>query len=233
MLDNWQTFAKILADNGYMAILVDQRDHGKSPQTDEFNYPLLAEDLKNFMEDNFIFKSHILGHSMGGKTAIQFAHDFENMVDKLIVVDIGFKSYVGGHEEILTALNGINLDVVTSRNEVLEYLTDFNFEPSISLFLMKNLTRKKDGRYQWKMNLPLLTKNYDNILSEIILENEIDIETLFVRGADSHYITDEDWNLIFKKFPYSRLVTVPNAGHWVHAQQPKILFDEINNFLMN
>lgn len=230
MLDNWQTIAKKLADN-YMVYLVDLRDHGKSEHTKDFSYPLLARDIAEFLESEWIHEAYILGHSMGGKTALQFVKDYSDLVKKLIVVDIGIKTYKGGHEVILEALKSVPINSVESRKEVEQHLSKYISEVGIRLFLMKNLTRNKEGGYRWKMNLDLLIKNYQEILKGIILEEVVETPTLFIRGANSRYIQDEDIADISNHFSNMELVTIENAGHWVHAEQPNELLSAINSFL--
>ncbi|HAW03095.1 MAG TPA: alpha/beta hydrolase, partial [Saprospirales bacterium] len=140
MLDNWQTIAKNLSEE-YMVYVIDLRDHGKSEHTTDFNYPLLAQDIAEFLEAEWIHKSYIIGHSMGGKTALQLVKDYPELVEKLIVVDIGIKSYKGGHETILEALTSVPIDSVKTREDVDKHLFRYISEPGIRLFLMKNLTR--------------------------------------------------------------------------------------------
>ncbi len=230
MLDNWQTIAKKLADD-YMVYVVDLRDHGKSEHTDDFNYPLLAQDIAEFLESEWIHEAYILGHSMGGKTALQLVKDYPELVEKLIVVDIGIKSYEGGHEMILEALNTVPIEEVESRKDVEKHLSQYISEPGIRLFLMKNLTRNKEGGYRWKMNLKLLIKHYQEILAGIIFEDVVDTPTLFIRGGQSKYILDEDFDDLSSHFESIELATVLNAGHWVHAEQPNELLAAIRSFL--
>jgi len=229
MLDNWQTIAKKLAEN-YMVILVDQRDHGKSPHTEEFNYKLLAEDLKDFMEENWIHEAFIVGHSMGGKTAMQFAADYPDMVEKLVVVDIGPKKYQPGHELIFKALRSVPIDSVKSRNEVEEVISEFIDNAGVRLFLMKNLQRKKEGGFRWKMNLELLYHSYENILAEINFDGKVESETLFVYGAKSKYITDDEVESISSHFPNAQFEKI-DAGHWIHAEKPTELLKALESFL--
>ena len=233
MLDNWQTFAKKMADHGLMPILIDQRDHGKSPFTQAFNYHLLAQDLLHFMEDNWIHQAIILGHSMGGKTAMQFAGEYPEMVEKLIVVDIAPKAYHGGHQEIFKALMSIDLAQAQSRQEVQDHLVNsLDEDESTIQFLLKNLQRDKEaGGYRWKMNVDVLYDNYDSILDNIDLMHPYEGPSLFVRGGDSRYILDEDWDNIKLQFTNSSLHTIKGAGHWVHAQAPDALFDVVTEFI--
>ncbi len=233
MLDNWQTFGKKMADNDFLVYLIDQRDHGKSSFTEEFTYHLLANDLRTFMEENWLHNAIIVGHSMGGKTAMQFASEYPDMVDKLIVVDIAPKKYTGGHSEIFDALMSIDLDKADSRDEVSTHLYAKlpNEEESTIQFLLKNLQRNKEGGYRWKMNVANLNNHYLNILDIPMLHNNIEVETLFVRGEDSDYINDDDWANIQEIFTNVSLHTVKSAGHWVHAQQPDELFETFLSFI--
>ena len=232
MLDNWQTFGKRMAEEDFLVYLVDQRDHGKSPFTKEFSYPILANDLKEFMDQNWLYEAVILGHSMGGKTAMQFASEYPDMIDKLIIVDIAPKQYKGGHESIFNALRSIDLSKVESRKEVNDHLqSNLDEAESTIQFLLKNLKRNKEGGYQWKMNVENLYNHYDGILSNTLSNEEIDVETLFVRGGASEYIKDSDWESISKQFIHSELKTIEDSGHWVHAQKPDELFDVILSFI--
>ncbi len=229
-LDNWQTIAKQLAKN-YTVFIVDQRNHGKSPHDDAFDCEIMAEDLKEFMEAQWVYKAIIIGHSMGGKVAMQFALNYPDMVEQLVVVDIAPKAYEGGHQVIFDALNGVNLDTLTERKAIDEELKKLIPDNGVRLFLMKNLTRKKEGGYRWKMNLPIIYKNYENILVKIESEETMDEPTLFVRGGLSEYVKDEDMNDIAEYFPNAKLATVKKAGHWVHAAAPQEFLSILTDFL--
>lgn len=219
MLDNWQTFGKKLAEQ-YQVFLVDQRDHGKSPHTDDFNYKLLADDLKAFIDHQELKNVKLIGHSMGGKTVMQFALDYSELIDKMIVVDIGVKQYKGGHEKIIAALQSVPVETISSRSEVDEILSKTIDEQGVRLFLMKNLTRNPEGGYQWKMNLDLLDKNYTEIMGWNLLDSYSQVPALFVRGGKSSYILDKDHTGIFNVFPNADIQTVDDAGHWIHAEKP-------------
>lgn len=231
MLDNWLSTAKRLESEGYMAILVDQRDHGRSGHTDDFSYPLLAEDLYHFMEENWIHDAILIGHSMGGKTSMQFVAEHESMISKLIIIDIGIKKYTGGHQDVFDALFAVDINAVQSRDQVQQILMQHLNDIGTVQFLMKNLSRNKDGGFEWKMNLHLLYSKYQNILDDIKFSHPCDTDTLFVRGGRSRYIADEDWLEISKYFQNSRLKTIQDAGHWVHVDQPDELFETIIDFI--
>lgn len=230
-LDNWQTLGKKLAEN-FTVYLVDQRNHGRSPHDKAHTYAAMAEDLHHFMESHWMFKAHIIGHSMGGKTAMAFARAHPDMVDKLVVVDIAPKAYQGGHEPIFKALQGLDLSRVESRGDAEKALQTEIESLGIRQFLLKNLSRNKDGRYRWKMNLDALWAHYTDILAgppEAAVPYPGD--TLFVRGGRSDYITDDDLSLLKQHFPNHRLETVAGAGHWVHAEAPAQLLKHLKRFL--
>jgi esterase len=230
-LDNWQTIGRQLGEH-FNVYTIDQRNHGRSPHTDDFNYTILANDLQYFMESHWIYKAHIVGHSMGGKTAMKFAIQYPDMVDKLVILDIAPKNYAGGHEEILDTLNAIDLNKIQDRKEaealMMERIPTFGTRQ----FLLKNLTRNAETQaFEWKMNLPVLQKEYQHILGNIS-DGKYDGETLFVRGRNSDYIQDAEIDDINKYFPNMTLETIEDAGHWIHADQPKVLLDMVQQFLL-
>ncbi len=229
-LDNWQTLGKQLAEH-FTVFLVDQRNHGRSPHTDTLSYLEMAEDLGEFMTANWIYKTHLLGHSMGGKTAMQLATTHPDLVDKLVVVDIAPKQYQGGHEQILEALLALDPNKIESRQAANDFLESRIEDFGVRQFLLKNLTRNKNGNYRWKMNLEVITRHYPDILGPGIGEEIFEGDTLFIRGGKSKYIQDEDWPEILEHFPKAQLKTVPNVGHWVHAEAPDELLAEVMAFL--
>ncbi len=233
-LDNWQTVGKQLAEH-FTVYLLDQRNHGRSPHHDEMNYAALSEDLRYFMESHWIFKAHIMGHSMGGKTAMQFALDHPDMTDKLIIVDIAPKRYAGGHESILNAIMALDLSQLTQRQDAENFLTAQlpQEPPSTVQFLMKNLSRNKDGAFEWKMNFRAIYNHYQEILENVkpTYHAHFEGDTLFLRGSRSSYILDEDQAAIASLFPQARLETIAHAGHWVHADQPEQLLQAVRQFL--
>ena len=230
MLDNWQSFGKNLASD-YTVFLLDQRNHGKSPHDETFDYKVMAEDLREFMEENWIYKSRIIGHSMGGKTAMQFALEYPDMCEQLVVVDIGPKAYNGGHESIFSALRSINLDNKSSRKEVEGDLSKTIDSYGVRQFLMKNLRRSKhSGSYEWKMALDYIYNNYQQILGNIPSQGSFDNPSLFVKGNESDYLSIGDMELIRSSFSNSNLKVINDAGHWVHVDKPVELYTSIVNF---
>ena len=195
------------------------------------NYHLMAEDLRQFMEDHWIHKAYILGHSMGGKTAMQFALEYPDMVEKLIVVDIGPWENEAGHDLIFDALRSLNLSTIQTRGDAEAKLGEMISDFGVKQFLLKNLNRKKIGTYQWKMNLSAIHENYADILAAVHSDYPFEGPTLFLNGEKSDYIRKADESRLKALFPKSKLVTIKNAGHWVHADAPQALISEVKRFL--
>lgn len=232
-MDNWVSHANALAED-YMVCLLDQRNHGKSPHVEGLSYPILAEDLRQFMEDNWIYSAHIIGHSMGGKVAMQFALQHPEMVKKLIIVDIAPEQYEGGHEDIFKALFSVDLAKVKTRKEVEIDLTFKIRDTATRQFLLKNLSiNTETQKYEWKMNLPEIAKNYERILANISYQkgDMFRGDTLFIRGELSKYVQPHRFRLFKEWFPNAELATVQGAAHWVHAEQPEAFLTTVKTFL--
>lgn len=230
MLDNWKSFAKEIGSQ-YKVYLVDQRNHGRSFHDEDMDYGLMADDLSQFMDKQDLESAYIMGHSMGGKTAMTFAGEYPGKVKKLIVVDIGPKKYEAGHETIFNAMRSLPIDEIESRKEARQHLGEYITEEGIRLFLLKNLSRKKEGGYRWKMNLEGIYQNYDKILASIPDDIHYEGPALFINGQSSNYITKEDRPMIKKHFPNAQLQTIKNAGHWVHVDQQEELLGSVSAFL--
>jgi pimeloyl-ACP methyl ester carboxylesterase len=183
------------------------------------------------MEQQGVYSSNLLGHSMGGKTAMEFALEYPDQVDKLIIVDIAPKAYPPGHDQIFEALLAIDLNTLSSRQAAEEILRGFIQEDGVIQFLLKNLSRTKEGGFEWKMNLPVLYRCYPELLSAPKAQGYFSGETLFVRGGKSDYVLDSDLPAIRAHFPNYQLETIPQAGHWVHADAPAALLKLVLDFL--
>lgn len=229
-LDNWLSIGKELADH-YKVYLVDQRNHGQSPHSDEFNYTVMAEDLHEFINAHELENPIIVGHSMGGKTAMKFALNYTELWDKLVVVDISPKSYPVHHDTILEGLSAIDVENLESRKEADDKLSEYVKDFGTRQFLLKNLARKKEGGFEWKMNLDIIKKNIEIIGEGMEEQLAIEKDVLFIRGEKSDYIKDKDSILIVQHFPNAAIETIKNAGHWVHAEQPEEFLNTLNNFL--
>lgn len=228
-LDNWMSVSKVLSET-YTVYMVDQRNHGLSPKSEEFNYDVMAEDLNDFIEQHHIENPIVLGHSMGGKTAMNFAVKYPTKFDKLIVVDIAPKFYPVHHDTILEGLSSIKIEELKSRGEADKKLAEYISDIGVRQFLLKNIDRTSDGGFSWKINIPVIKKNIEVIGEGLPLQVATDKETLFIRGGKSDYVLDTDIDMMKTIFPNSNLITVANAGHWVHAEQPKALIEAVQDF---
>ncbi|WP_143962666.1 alpha/beta fold hydrolase [Litoribacter populi] len=228
--DNWLTIARDL-ESEFTLYLVDQRNHGDSPHSDEWNYQVMAKDIAELMEDEGIDTAFIMGHSMGGKTAMNFAMLYPEKVEKLIVADISPRHYPVHHERILEGLNAVDLENSKSRKDADEALAEHINSAPIRQFLMKNLTRK-DGGFAWKINLKTITENIEEVGTALESDNTFDKPTLFMGGAKSDYITDKDREDIDRFFPNSHIIHLKDAGHWLHAEQPDAVARTIRAFLV-
>ncbi len=243
--DNWLSIAKVLS--GFCEVyLIDQRNHGSSPHASEHNYDVLTKDIKEFMDQQGIEKAMILGHSMGGKVAMRFALTYPHMLTKLIIADISPGSYTNDqnrnhiktHERIIQSLMKIDLGKIESLSDADKQMKEFLPDERLRKFLMKNLKKGDDHHYQWKINLSVLKDNlYD--ISDSIGKDQLDSEgirnfpVLFIRGANSDYIVEEDETQIKKMFPLSTLVSLKNAGHWLHAEQPDTFAKIVKRFIIS
>ncbi len=229
--DNWQTHAKKLAEY-YRVILVDQRNHGHSAWSEDFSYELMAEDLKELCDDLNLDKIILMGHSMGGKTAMFFAQQNSDLIDKMIIVDMGVKAYPMHHEQIIAGLKSIDLNEDISRSDAENQLTKHVDSFGVRQFLLKNLYWNEQKKLAWRMNIPVLEGKMNEILKPLNPKMDVFVPTLFIRGEMSNYILDEDWAEIEEVFPDSSLVSIANAGHWVHAEAPKEFLDAVLSFCL-
>lgn len=245
--DNWMTIANALA-NKYEVFAIDQRNHGRSPHSDEHNYELLANDLKDFIDSQGIEKAIFIGHSMGGKTVQFFAKKYPERVNQLIVVDIAPKDYKQltdfsqqtiDHLNIINAMSSVDFEKVNSRKDVDIMLSEFINSDRIRQFLLKNLRREKDNSFSWTLNLQAIKNNLSQVLAGFNKEdfqnglNIIGFPVLFIRGSLSNYITDQDAVMIRKIFPYAEIETIKDSGHWVHAEKPEEFIEVVTNFIEN
>lgn len=217
--DNWYGIAKKIAENNTVYV-VDLRNHGRSPHSDEFDYNVMAEDVHEVIQKHNIDNPILMGHSMGGKVLMHYSRLFPDQFKKLIIVDIAPKAYPVHHQKILDGLLSINLNTLKSRTEADKILSLYVPEPSIRMFLLKNLDRDGQG-FTWKANLPVLNKNIKEVGKETFQENTSQKPVIFIRGANSPYIKSEDRPQIKKMYPHASIVSIKDSGHWLHAEQPE------------
>ena len=220
MSDNWRSVGSRYAENGYQVHLVDQRNHGKSFWSDSFDYSQLAEDLLIYADHHKLDDLIILGHSMGGKTAMRFATEHQERVDKLLVADIAPKYYPAHHHEIFNALNSVPVSTIQSRVQADEILSQQLSDAGIRQFLLKNLYWAEKGKLSFRFNLKILQDKMEVVGEGLNEEAIFEKPTLFLRGSNSDYILEEDLELIHTHFPFAQLTTIERAGHWLHSENP-------------
>ena len=230
MLDNWSSHARFFKDQGYRVYLVDARNHGRSPWSDEMNYEVMMEDLKEFLDSQSINEAHLLGHSMGGKIVMKFAQNYAYRVKKLIVADISPMSYPVHHELILKGLRNVPLDKIEKRTEADEFLAEYIKVVGIRQFLMKSLHRKKDKTFGWRFNLDAIEANIER-MGDAVMDSRYQGKTLFIRGGASDYIKDNQLDELKVSFPNSEIKTIEKVGHWLHAEEPKVFDEYVIDFL--
>ncbi len=231
MSDNWKTLGNQFADEGFQVHLVDQRNHGRSFHAEAFNYELLTQDLLSYIDHYNIESADVIGHSMGGKTAMLFATSHPERMHKLVVADIAPKYYPTHHHDILAGLQSIDFDLVKSRKEADDQLSKYVSEFGVRQFLLKNLYWEEKGRLGFRMNLPALVDNVEEIGEALPIGARFEGSTLFLRGDRSEYIAPAETTLIKMHFPNSALETIENAGHWLHAENPSAFKKMVLAFL--
>ncbi len=231
MSDNWKTLATQYAEYGFEVHALDIRNHGRSFHSDDFSYEIMTQDILDYCKANNLNNIDIIGHSMGGKVAMLFATTYSGMVEKLIIADIGPKFYEQHHQSILAGLNAVDFSKKPSRAEVEEILSSYIPDFGTRQFLMKSLFWQEAGQLAFRFNLEVFNKKIDEI-GKALPENAIFSKpTLFIRGGNSNYILDEDLEAIKLHFPDSKLETIPNVGHWLHAENPKLFLEKTLEFL--
>lgn len=233
MSDNWKSLGSKYAEKGFQVHLLDQRNHGRSFWSDDFNYHLLAEDLKAYMDARGISAGILLGHSMGGKTAMQMACLYPEYVSRLIVADIAPKRYPPHHKEILDGLTAVSysLPELKSRNEADKLLSKYLDNEGIRQFLLKNLYWERPGKLGLRINLEILKNKMEHIGASLQTGAKYGGAVLFLRGGNSGYVSMADLPLIHEHFPNSRMETVEGAGHWLHAEKPEAFLRASLNFI--
>lgn len=229
--DNWLTQGKLLSQH-YHVYTIDQRNHGLSPHSDDFDYTFMVKDLVEFIDDHQIQNPIVIGHSMGGKTAMNFALAHPDKIAALIVVDIAPRAYNLEHYTIADGLLAITINTLTSRNEADEQLSKVVPEADVRQFLLKNLQRKTEGGFSWKINLKVIAKKLSNVGVDLQYTGSFNKPTLFIKGNRSAYIKDEDTSLILQYFPLAKLEGM-DTGHWVQAEKPQEFVDLVHNYLQS
>lgn len=227
--DNWLPVARLLQDR-YRLLLPDLRNHGRSPHHDEMDYDVMAGDVHELIESLRLDSVALVGHSMGGKVAMNTALKWPESVSALVVVDIAPKHYEPRHTAILDAMLSLRLEAFETRAQILEALAPGIPDIGVRQFLLKSLSRKDHGGYEWRLNLRAIAEHYSRINAQLPESNPWGGRALFLRGARSNYILPEDESIIRAFFPHARLHTVAEADHWVHADAPQAVAKAISSF---
>jgi pimeloyl-ACP methyl ester carboxylesterase len=231
-LDNWQSIAKHLSSH-FQVYVVDQRNHGRSPHSKEFNYEILVADIIDFMQQHEIAKAHFIGHSMGGKVVMNLALAHPEKVEKPIVVDVAPVEYEDRHSQVFKALFAVDLTNLVSRQQAEETLRlHLGNDESTVQFLMKGLYRDEQNKFQWRFNVQALYDAYDEVSSGVDAKKSFDGDVLFIKGGKSDYINAANFSTIIDLFPHNHLVEIDGAGHWTHADKPAEFIQAVESFLL-
>ena len=231
MSDNWKTLGTQYAHEGFQVHLLDLRNHGRSFQSDIFNYEVMCQDVVDYCRENNLDNIDCIGHSMGGKVAMLLATQIPNLVHKLIVADIGPKFYPQHHQTILEGLNAVDFSLKPSRSEVEVIISQFIPDFGTRQFLLKSLYWVEPGQLAFRFNLAVFNIQIEQIGTALPDNAIFEKPTLFIRGGNSSYILDTDIEGIKHHFPKAIINTISNVGHWLHAEKPQDFFELTKNFL--
>ena len=231
MSDNWKTLGTQFVAAGFQVHLLDLHNHGRSFHSDIFSYQIMVQDILDYCETNNLQNINLLGHSMGGKVAMLFATQNPEKVSKLIIADIGPKFYPQHHQSILEGLSAVDFATKPSRNDVDTIISTYISDFGTRQFLLKNLYWQEPLQLAFRFNLKSLVSNIDEIGKALPDDLSFSKQTLFVRGGNSNYILDADFEGIKSHFPRAIFQTIPNVGHWLHAENPELFFEIVNVFL--
>ncbi|MCK5782376.1 MAG: alpha/beta fold hydrolase [Flavobacteriales bacterium] len=230
MGDNWITLAKQFA-NKYEVHIIDQRNHGRSFHDKSWTYQDMVSDLENYIDIHQLERVNLLGHSMGGKTVMCFASMHKKKMNKLIVADIAPKEYPVNHSLIIETLASLDFSKIHSRKqadlELAKSIDDFG----IRQFLLKSLYWEDKGRLGFRFNIDVIIEKIKNVGVALPNNAYFDGPTLFLDGEKSNYISPQDEDDISLHFPDYRIEEIIGAGHWLHAEQPKIFYNLVSEFL--
>ena len=232
--DNWNTLAKQFSEKGFRVFCIDQRNHGLSPHSSDWNFKVMADDLYEFILEHNLINPIIMGHSMGGKTAMFFELAHPGLASKIIIVDIAARFYKPSHQQVIKGLNAIDFEKIKNRKEAELIMNEFIKDYGTKQFLLKNLywIDSLNNKLAWRFNLKVITHKYE-LIGAAVPNFISEISTLIIKGELSDYISQSDSEQYFIRFPKHKLITIKGAGHWVHAEKPKEFFDCVSDFITN
>jgi esterase len=210
---------------------MDLRNHGRSFWHEDHNYPLMASDVLETLDKLSLEKVHLLGHSMGGKVAMQFALSHPERVKKLIIADIAPVTYPPADYPPLKALLAVDLAVLEGRQQAMEIMSGYLDSTAVIDFLLTNLQRKKSGKYTWRFNLDALSKHFSEIKAWPERQGVFRGSTLFIKGSESEYLKEDHTRVITEMFPKVNLKVIAGAGHWLHSEKPRAFLKVVRDFL--
>lgn len=229
-LDNWRSVSRRLADH-YKVYSLDLRNHASSPHSELMNYEVMSDDVDEFANQQNLTSSFLLGHSMGGKVAMQFAARFPDRIEKLVVVDMAPRAYEPSHRPLLNAMLALDLNRFKSFGEIDKALQAVVAEAAVRQLVLKNVARQSEGKLRWKINVEAIARNYDQLSQAITPRQKFTKPALFIRGGRSNYIQKSDTSLIREIFPQAEIQTIAGAGHWVHFDVPDEFLKIVIQFL--
>lgn len=233
MLDNWNSLGTLYANEGFEVHLIDLRNHGKSFHAPEHNYEVMSQDVLNYINHYQLENCTIIGHSMGGKLAQFLSCNSPTLFDKVIIADIGVKYYPQHHQSILRGLQAVDFKIHTTRKQVEDILENYIPDFGTRQFLLKNVYWKTSKELAYRFNLDVFIQEIEHIGTALPIDSQYHGKTLFINGGNSSYVLETDKLLILKHFPKAEFSTIPNVGHWLHAENPKMFFEKTLNFLKN
>ena len=232
MSDNWMMPAKQLAEN-YRVILPDLRNHGNSPHSDAFDLQSLVNDIAELITMLGLSSVAMIGHSLGGRIAISLALQQPALIDKLAVIDIAPRKYSGNKSiaNLLIAMSKVDFAKYTALSDIENFIARFLPDVRVRQLVLKNIKRLAPGVFGWKCNFDVIIAHVETLMSPVFEESEFRKPTLFLKGGLSDFILPEDFKTILHYFPLAEIHTLPNAGHWLHVDEPQLFLDEVTAFL--
>ncbi len=239
--DNWVSIGKELSKT-FKVFIPDLRNHGHSPHSNEHNYRVMTTDLIEFMNSHSIEKAILLGHSMGGKIAMNFSLSYPERVTKMIILDIAPKTYsfnddikTNNHKKIINTLLNFDLTKFDNRKDIFIEFAKTNLQSNFQKFLLKNIYRDKNNNFSWRINIKAINENLSELMSglEKELSTSNNLPCLFIKAENSNYILENDYALIKRLFPNSNIIIIKNATHWLHIEYPKLIVKNILDFTSN
>ena len=229
-LENLGAIARLLAEE-YTVMALDLPNHGRSLHTDSIDLASMCDYVVQWMDQHQVERAHFLGHSLGGKVSMELALRYPERVDKLVIIDIAPVHYPPHHDEVFAGLLSFDPNSLSSRKEAEEHMREYVSESPVRSFLLKNLVRREDGSFSWRMNLPVIHEGYQNLVKGNREEGRFEGNTLFLKGGHSDYIQEVHREEILSRFPKASLKVVANTGHWLHAEKPDIVAKLVKNFI--